>query len=191
MLISKLIQSQIFIELKCTEKKSITKKTMTFAFSSQEHESIASHIEKNLHEIGLIQADPDSYVYDYFEEIKRQVDLRRENLKQEIDEYSEKLIGQINKTQAECRELAQKVNVINSQIEELKDEMNKFLDELPCYHSAIDLKATFDSKIDHFKMSLTEQKEFYFKCNDSSIEDIFGCFSFDMKVAFYQWRICF
>ena len=36
--------------------------------------------------------DPQSYIYEYFHEIKRQVDLRREELKQQIDQFSDEVL---------------------------------------------------------------------------------------------------
>jgi len=38
--------------------------------------------------IDQLEKDPESYIYDRFEDIKRQVDLRREDLKFKIDTYS-------------------------------------------------------------------------------------------------------
>jgi hypothetical protein len=48
------------------------------------HESVA--------EIETLKKNSEGYIYDYFEEIKRQVDIRREDLKMKIDKYSDEVI---------------------------------------------------------------------------------------------------
>lgn len=157
-------------------------------FNSVKHETIASFIENTLQKINSIQKDPEIYVYDYFEEIKRHVDMRRENLKLEIDDYSDELIQQINKIQSECRETAKQIKFVNSEIEELNemlDEMNKYLDQPSNCIPVINLKEKIDSKLDHFKMNLTNQREYGFKFNDYEIENIFGNFFSDIKVTFF------
>ena len=158
------------------------------SLKSVEHETLASFIEKTHQKINEIQKDPEIYVYDYFEEIKRQVDMRRENLKLEIDDFSDELIQQINKIQSECREIAKQINFVNSEIEELNEmlnEMNKYLDQSVKYSFVINLKEKIDSKLDHFKMNLTKQRQYWFKVNDSEIENIFGSFFSDIKVILF------
>ena len=41
------------------------------------------------------------FIYNDFEKILRQVDLRRENLKQQIDNYSDEMIKSIERTQTD------------------------------------------------------------------------------------------
>jgi hypothetical protein len=45
-----------------------------------------------------LQKDPESYIYDYFGEIKRQVDLRREELELKVESNVEEMILSIEIT---------------------------------------------------------------------------------------------
>lgn len=154
---------------------------------SLEQETIALFIDETFRKINVIKKDPEIYVYDYFEEIKRQVDMRRENLKLEIDEYSDEMIQKINRIQSECRDRVKQIN-FNREIKELNDmldELNKNLDQSIKLNSMIDLREKIGTKLDHFRMNLTNQKEYRFKVSDSKVENIFGCFFSDIKVIFH------
>ena len=56
------------------------------------HESVA--------EIETLKKNSECYIYEYFEDIKRKVDIRREDLKLKIDKYSDEVIQSIEGTQA-------------------------------------------------------------------------------------------
>ena len=47
----------------------------------------------NISTLEALQKDPESYFYDYFGEIIRQVDLRREELKSKFDSYSDEIFN--------------------------------------------------------------------------------------------------
>ncbi len=49
--------------------------------------------------IDTLEKNSEGYIYDYFEDIKRQVDIRREDLKMKIDKYSDEVIQSIEGTQ--------------------------------------------------------------------------------------------
>ena len=55
--------------------------------------------KKNVVEIGLLEKNAENYVYDYFENIKRQVDIRREDLKFKIDTYLDQIIKSVEMDQ--------------------------------------------------------------------------------------------
>ena len=44
---------------------------------------------ENVDKIESLMRNSESYVYEYFEDIKRQVDIRRKDLKGKIDKYTE------------------------------------------------------------------------------------------------------
>ena len=51
-----------------------------------------------IQKIEILEKDPENYVFEYFEELKRQVDLRREELKLRLDECSDQIIESIEST---------------------------------------------------------------------------------------------
>ncbi len=60
-----------------------------------EYKKILADLNKGLKEIEIVRQDPEKFIYEYFAEITRQVDLRRETLIEEIHQYSSGLIQKI------------------------------------------------------------------------------------------------
>jgi len=56
-----------------------------------DYNKIIQDLNKNLKEIESIRTDPENYISEYFGELTRQVDLRRETLIEDIHKYSERL----------------------------------------------------------------------------------------------------
>jgi len=67
-----------------------------------EYNEIIQDLNKNLKEIEAIRKDPENYISEYFGELTRQVDLRRETLIEDIHKYSDELIQKIEKLKQEC-----------------------------------------------------------------------------------------
>ena len=141
---------------------------------------------KNVTLINKVEQDSEGYIYDYFEDIKRQVDLRRENLKEEIDTYSDKTIKSIKEIQNNYIKLSKEKTDIKIKIENSKKE----LDELINIFDKIDqkqfeylkdnvasLRQKFERSLDEFKSSLIGHKGYSFTYREKPIEDIFGIFS--------------
>ena len=141
----------------------------------------------NLINIEQIETTPESYIYDYFEEIKRQVDLRREDLKYKIDIYSDEIIKSIETTQTNCMKLSKEVEKITYNIDKLKKELNelvvkfdtlKFDDEkFKGIKSTVSvLNQEFKKVISEIQYSLLDNKVFTFQFNELPVKDIFGSF---------------
>ena len=80
-----------------------------------------------------LQKDPESYIYEYFSNIKRQVDKRREELKFKIDKSSDDIIEYVENAQSEFVKLSKEVNEISMNIDKSKkefDEITKQFDTL-------------------------------------------------------------
>lgn len=64
-----------------------------------------SEIERtrqNLFKLEPLLKDSENFIYEYFEDIKRRVDLRREDLKVKIDTYSDEIIQSVESTKHNC-----------------------------------------------------------------------------------------
>ncbi len=59
-------------------------------------------LNKKINEVEFIRNDTENFIYEYFSEITREVDLRRDTLIRVITEYSNKIIEKINKLRQEC-----------------------------------------------------------------------------------------
>jgi hypothetical protein len=58
----------------------------------EECNKVLNETTNNISTLEALQKDPGSYIYDYFGEIIRQVDLRREELKSKANRYSDEMI---------------------------------------------------------------------------------------------------
>jgi len=68
---------------------------------------------------GLIQ-DPKNYIYEYVSNVKRDVDLRKEKLKEKIDQICGEMIAKLENYQNECYK-----NIENLKLKEKSDEITK------------------------------------------------------------------
>jgi hypothetical protein len=59
------------------------------------YETVLNNLKKEIGNLVSILKDPENYIYEEISELKRQVDLDRENLKSEIDELANDLIKQL------------------------------------------------------------------------------------------------
>ena len=73
----------------------------------------------NITTLEALWKDPESYIYDYFGEIKRQVDLRREELKPKVYSYSDETIQYIKITKHYIM-LSKGVDKLNTNIDNQK-----------------------------------------------------------------------
>ena len=67
-----------------------------------------------------MEENPESYIYEYFSNIKRQVDIRREDLKFKIDKCSDDIIQYVENAQSELIRLSKEVNETSIHIEKSK-----------------------------------------------------------------------
>ena len=170
--------------------------------NKQDHSAINSdplvdeckvHIERAKLVIGQMESlknGRDMFIYDYFEEIKRQVDLRRETLKHEIDEYSDKILEQVEKAKSDSMKIQVQIENISKVIDLANIELDKLRDQF----NALDLNETnlnnfkrdivrsckkFGNKLMNCKIleSILQKKKFSFNFpNRIKIENVFGRF---------------
>jgi len=78
-----------------------------------------------MYKIGLLEKNAENYIYDYFEDIKRQVDIQSEDLKIKIDKYSEEIIKSVELNQKNYIKLSIEVNKITENIEKSKKDLDE------------------------------------------------------------------
>ena len=110
-------------------------------------------INSLFHELKSLEENPEGFIYEYFENIKRDVDLRRERLKQEIDQCSDTIIEEIEKIKSECM------------------KTSKEMDEEPMEINEV---INFDKKIWEFKFSSLGKKIYSFEFDEINIRQSFG-----------------
>jgi hypothetical protein len=74
-----------------------------------------------------LERNSENYIYEYFSNVKRQIDLRREKLKAEIDENSDGRFDQwtVESAQDEFIKLSKKENELTRNIEAYKKQLDE------------------------------------------------------------------
>jgi hypothetical protein len=110
-------------------------------------------IESLLYELKSLKNSHEGFIYAYFENIKRDVDLRRERLKQEIDQCSDTVLEEIEKLKSEFMMTSTAIDKEPMQINEV---MN------------------VDEQLREFKCSLLGKKVYSFEFDEINIRQSFG-----------------
>jgi len=125
--------------------------TLAYNFDQfNDSKKLIDNLNRSLKEIEGIRNDPENFISEYFCELNRQVDLRRDELFVEIQEYSDELIENINVLRQECL-----INCENTKTG--KTETNKTIDE--CKASLDKLNSMFNTfEMNNDKLQIMSQK---------------------------------
>lgn len=88
---------------------------------------------KNVAEVELLEESAESFIRVYFEDKKRQVDLRREELKDSIDSYSNELIQSISDTQLSYVQLSKEANQMTLKLTQSKLDLNGLIEQFDTF----------------------------------------------------------
>ena len=80
---------------------------------------------ENMFKIELLEQNAENYIYEYFEDVKRQVDIRREDLKLKIDNYSDEIVKSVEANQKTLINISKEVNQMTTLIEKSKNELSE------------------------------------------------------------------
>ena len=83
--------------------------------------------KENVDKIELLEKNAENYIYDYFEDVKRQVDIRREDLKFKIDTYSDEIIKSVELDQMNFIKLSKEANQLTTNIEKSRKDLNELI----------------------------------------------------------------
>ena len=160
------------------------------AYKQCNDELVRANVHMN--KLGLSETNAEFYIDEYFQNLKRQVDLRRENLKLEIDDISDSIIKSIETSQANLIESRKICKPFTPNIQKLKEE----LDELTQMFKLVfndnefqDIKEKLtilgdelNRTIDNYNISLLGNREYIFQFEDISLACMFGHLSnFEIK----------
>jgi len=157
----------------------------------EECKKVIFEAQSSLARIEVLDKDPESFIYEYFEDIKRKVDSRREDLKLRIDNSSDDIIQSIEKTKASCVELSKTVDKLTAEIEKSKQELNKLVERFDTFeiddksdikNSVLLITKRLTRIVGIHKASLIGNEEYSFELERIQIVDIFGCFKATEKV---------
>ena len=156
--------------------------------SNPAFEECKSHIEnaaKVIRQLEVLRDSPEGYIYDYFEEVKRQVDLRREKLKNEIDLASDQMIDRIERTRAECIQVSALIKGIFEDLEVFSGELERIRDQLNSLAVSeaklsrikgelVALERGLDEKCIKEQHLVLQNNEYFFEFDEINIGSVFG-----------------
>ena len=148
---------------------------------------------ENMFKIELLEQNAENYIYEYFEDVKRQVDIRREDLKLKIDNYTDEIIKSVEANQKTLINLSKEVNKMTTLIEKSKNELSKLSTQFDTLEfndtkleefkaSVIVVNEEFHKILAEYQNNLIGNKDYTLYFEDSQIEDIFGRV-FDLQVS--------
>ena len=81
--------------------------------------------------VDSILQDPKNFIYEYFSELKNKVDLKKESLSADLNNWYEKIIDEINQAQSRCEEESSKnLGIFRGLNKDISIEDNKNLVKL-------------------------------------------------------------
>ena len=143
------------------------------------------NVKDNLLKVELLEQNADYYIYEYFEDIKRQVDIRREDLKFKIDNYSYDIIESVETNKKTLIDLSKDVNKITENINKSRKDLNELIAQFETLETDEkkfeDIKASvavvnqeFHKILAEYQDNLLDDRSYTFEFEESRIENIFG-----------------
>jgi len=137
---------------------------------------IIQDLNNKLKEMEAIRKDPENYISEYFGELTRQVDLRRETLIEDIHKYSDELIQKIEKLKQDCVSKSKEPMIASeNKLSEKKTQLTKKKSKEPS-----DLR---EPSLKQYKFELQGKKYYKFVGSEMKLENVFGslsCFDYDI-----------
>ena len=172
---------------------------MKFPPAIHECKKIIDEALESADKIQMISQDPDSYIYECFEEIKRQVDLRREELIEKVHAYSDGLIESIDSCKLDCTKKWKESNRDEWSAEFAESsaglaELTRLFDTFEINEKKFEdmkseadaLKEKLNQMLVDYKESLLLNKELSFVFEDQPIDEVFGTFIDFKRVNIFQ-----
>ena len=150
--------------------------------------------QRFVNKIDLISKDPENFVYEHFEKIRRKVDIRREELISKIHNQSNDIYCKIDQTHEDCIKIAKEINTISKDLENYKTDLNTLIQRFDSFEfndrkyddiiSKVNiLQPRFEDIFDEYMYSLLDNKDYELKDEEINLENVFGSFiSYPKKV---------
>ena len=178
--------------------------TLTLTPIFEECKIVIKKANERVAKIETLEKNSEVFIYEYFGDIKRQVDIRREDLKMKIDKYSDEVIQSIDGTQLNYIKISKQVNQISTEIEQSKKELDDYVKRFDTFYidekkfeaikqGLVGLNGKFEKIILEYNSALIGNQKYSFQFDEIPIADIFGRFYGDNYVrdiqAFYLIKL--
>lgn len=162
--------------------------TLKLSPSFEECKKSIAKLNETIDEIDLIYNDTQHFVFEYFEEIKRQVDLRKEKITESINIYSDNIIQEVVRLQDKLKSEPINRSEIFSEIESTKVLAEGLINRVDTFeindkvfdvtkHSIDTLQPIVEEYLERIKSLLVGYQVYEFKYEEFLVDEVFGIFS--------------
>jgi len=160
--------------------------------------NVLKDLDKTIREYEHINNDPNHFIFNYFSELKNQCDIKREEIKLEIDNHFDALLQEIEDLSNEYQRGAKFKNSekISNEIEQSKKNINDWIKEYDT--TVIDektrdkiifkskfAKVKLDKELEILKRNLLKNKSFSISGNKSFDKRLLGSVKCEDVIYFY------
>jgi hypothetical protein len=138
--------------------------------------------------IELLAKDPDLFINERLNLLKMNINRRRQDLKKEIDKYTDELIESVEQNRLCCIQLSNENYQMEKRIDNSRLELEKLRKQLDQFKinsvedirfmeitkNAVDLENKLSQMLAEFKNSLLLNKDYLFVFFDRHLEDVLG-----------------
>ena len=150
-------------------------------------------VKNNLQKVEAFERDSENVIFEYFEELKRCVDLRREGLKLELDNCSDGIMQSIESAKDNCVKLSKESPRLGTESEESNKKLAELIDRFDIFEfndrkfdeimqSLTVLNRDLIRILSQNKYSILGGKDYTFEFQEIDITGLFGCFKEVEKV---------
>lgn len=146
--------------------------------------------------IDSIQENAEDYINEYFEDVRKDIELRAQVLKTRLDKYSAELFHSLKSTQLNLVKASKERNEITKSIDKSKSELgraiNQFENDLDykrleeINERILALKQSLESGVRKYKESLTGNIYFLETDGDIEFQNIFGKLEIKCEKVIFQ-----
>jgi len=153
-----------------------------------ESKKLIEDLNKQFREIETFRNDPEYFIGEYFEELTRQVDLRREQLFESIALHSDLMVKQIEEWKSgilirakengtridedKSKKCKARLDHLNSMFASLEIDNNK-MEEITNQKESKELEELLKQLAEEYKKEILEGKTFELKKNEIKMEEFF------------------
>ena len=160
------------------------------------YERVFTHFKTEIRNFETILNEPENFIYEEINELKRQVDLDREKTKSEIDRLADDLIQQLEKFEKQFKteyksnvDMKHFISLVETSKQQLK-EYERFLSLLSTNSEERDKQSkqseikinNLQSKIKELKRNLFSNKLITYKAMEMKIQDLYGKLVIKVKI---------
>jgi hypothetical protein len=161
-------------------------------------DKMSKELHESLEELKNVEDKSEDFINEYYNNISKSVDIRKNDLKLQIDKYCEGILKKIETTRSECVQLS--ANWFSNELEKPKNDLVKLVNKIEKEHQEIQIDFMKKSNVregaasidNSFKRILKEYKDdqllggkrFTFEFKEIQISNYFGCLKEIKKVYF-------